>query len=66
MAGRFLDALAVCADVIDFDPDEEADNGLRTFLHDCLDNEYTLPYFRRHNSRHEARTFWQSSDVLNG
>jgi len=38
MVGRFLDALAVSAPIIDMPDDEEAVNGLRRLLFDCLDN----------------------------
>jgi len=38
MVGRFLDALAVSAPIIDMPDDEEADDGLRKLLFACLDN----------------------------
>ena len=38
MVGRFLDALAVSAPIIDLPDDEEAIDGLRKLLFDCLDN----------------------------
>ena len=44
MVGRFLDALALCAEIIDVPHDEEAVNGLRKLLHDCLDNPRGLPF----------------------
>ena len=44
MVGRFLDALAVSAEVIDFPPDDEADHGLRKLLHESLDNPAGLAY----------------------
>ena len=44
MTGRFLDALALCADVVDVPHDEEVIDGLRKLLHDCLDNPMQLPF----------------------
>ncbi len=44
MVGRFLDALALCAEIIDVPRDEEAVNGLRKLLHDCLDTPHGLPF----------------------
>ncbi len=44
MVGRFLDALALCAEIVDVPEDEEAINGLRKLLHDCLDNPSGLPF----------------------
>ena len=44
MVGRFLDALALCAEIIDVPHDEEAVNGLSKLLHDCLDNPHGLPF----------------------
>lgn len=44
MVGRFLDALAVTADLIDVPADEEAINGLRTLLHNSLENSFGLPF----------------------
>ncbi|MBM3239011.1 hypothetical protein FJZ31_22185 [Candidatus Poribacteria bacterium] len=38
MVGRFLDALAVSAPIIDLPDDEEADDGLRQLLFACLNN----------------------------
>ncbi len=38
MVGRFLDALAVSAPIIDMPDDEEADDGLRKLLFACLNN----------------------------
>jgi hypothetical protein len=43
MAGRFLDALAVASDVIEFPEDREAEEGLGKFIFDCLDNKMNLP-----------------------
>ncbi len=43
MAGRFLDALAVASDVIEFPEDREADEGLVKFIFDSLDNNMNLP-----------------------
>jgi hypothetical protein len=45
MVGRFLDALAVTADLIDLRADEEVVNGLRTLLHRSLDNPTGLPFY---------------------
>jgi len=44
MVGRFVDALAMCAEVFDFEADPVADRAFRKYLHDCLDNEYTMPF----------------------
>lgn len=44
MVGRFLDALALCADIVDVPDDEEAISGLRKLLHDCLDNPSGLAF----------------------
>ena len=38
MVGRFLDALAVSAPIIDMSADKEADDGLRQLLFACLNN----------------------------
>lgn len=44
MVGRFVDALAVTATVCTFEPDDEANAAFRGYLHDCLDNEFTMPF----------------------
>ncbi len=44
MTGRFLDALAKSADVVDVPHDDAAIAGLRKLIHDCLDNSYHLPF----------------------
>jgi len=44
MVGRFLDALALCADIIDVPPDDEAVDGLGKLLHDCLADPSGLPF----------------------
>ena len=44
MVGRFLDALAVSAPVIDRPADEEVVEGLRRLLHDCLDHPTGLAF----------------------
>lgn len=38
MVGRFLDALAVSAPILDLPADEEVVEGLRQLLHECLDH----------------------------
>jgi hypothetical protein len=43
MVGRYLDALAVASEVIEFSEDREADEALAGFIFDCLDNEMNLP-----------------------
>lgn len=45
MVGRFLDALAVTAELIDLPADEEVVNGLHTLLHRSLDNPSGLPFY---------------------
>lgn len=45
MVGRFLDALAVTAEVVDAPIDDELINGLRTLLHASLDNPTGLPFY---------------------
>jgi len=47
MVGRFLDALALCAEVVDVPVDTEAVDGLRRLLHDSLDNPTGLPFDTR-------------------
>ena len=44
MVGRFSDALAVCAPIIKFEADNEADSAFRKYLHDCLDNKFCMPF----------------------
>jgi hypothetical protein len=44
MVGRFLDALALADGVADVEHDEAAIEGLRSLLHDSLDNPYGLPF----------------------
>jgi hypothetical protein len=44
MVGRFLDALAVNAEITTISPDEEVLGGLRTLLHGSLDNQFGLPF----------------------
>jgi len=43
MEGRFLDALARCAEVVDVPADDAAIDGLRTWLHRSLSNPWGLP-----------------------
>jgi len=44
MVGRFLDALAQCAEVVDAPHDDKAVQGLTKLLHNCLDNPWGLPF----------------------
>lgn len=62
MVGRFLDALAVSAPILELPPDEEAVAGLRQLLFGCLDHPSgfafdTLPdpQGRRHAAMHHCR-----------
>jgi hypothetical protein len=47
MVGRFLDALALCSEVIDVPVDDVAIDGLRKLLHDSLNNPTGLPFDTR-------------------
>ncbi len=67
MVGRFLDALAVCSTVIDFEPDEEADSAFKKYTHDSLDNEYMMPFHITINPSHDGkRSGWihNSREIL--
>jgi len=44
MVGRFLDALALTAEMVDVPADEEVIDGLRALLHGSLDNPSGLPF----------------------
>jgi beta-L-arabinofuranosidase (glycosyl hydrolase family 127) len=44
MTGRFLDALAKSAEVVDVPHDDAAIAGLRKLIHGCLNNPYGLPF----------------------
>ncbi len=66
VVGRFLDALAVSAAIIDLPADEEVVEGLRQLLHDCLDNPTGFAFRSLSNpkSKHRESAMADCREVL--